>query len=195
MPPVNNLTEPEFIKLAAELFSQWPRPHSLFDGSQNEVYAQEVTKLLNGHDWLELADPSFFVRGQQLNSSALPNIDLGNIFEAIGTEAFLYYLPGFLLHFLQAGVYEGSVLGGSFYVNFARRLQETVGEGPQGILGRSLLQSWSTLQLGFCIELIQRLYDQYGDDYEKFVGLGYEYENISRFSMGLAMIMWQSMRS
>lgn len=142
----------------------------------------EIDALLAGRKWTDIAMSDEFA----LNGDG---IDLSDIFSNLSRSGMLYYLPGFLLHFLRQGTYNGNLSGPDFYFAFIRRIQcdsarVSSMNGCQGYF------NLSDEQRDWCADLMCEIYVRYGDSYEKYAHLGEEYSDLAQCSLARALAQY-----
>lgn len=187
MPAANS--SPASARLLSEallLFPATRSPFQLSDVSGCDGEARDaIAWLFETKSWMELAVSS------QLSCPRDSSADLGDITRCISRDGLLFYLPGFLLHFLGAGTYKSCIWGPTFYFNFIDRLQpdnkivQELGDPDSYFL-------LSKEQKRFCNSCLQSILDVHGDPYAQYIECGFEYSDLKRFSLRRAISAYWS---
>lgn len=152
--------------------------------SEADEIACEAIVMRQFKSWRDLAT------GSEIRGNSNLNVDLGEIPRLLTRTAFVYFLPGFLLHFLRCGTYSNSIWGPAFYFNFIHRLQP---DQPDIIAagGADVYFSLTAKQKECAKEIMLELKHSYGDSYEKFEYMGYEYQDLAKYSISRAIhLFW-----
>lgn len=142
----------------------------------------EVQALLAGRKWTDIAISDELALNYEGG-------DLADTFINLSRVGLLYYLPGFLLHFLRNGTYDANLSGPDFYYAFIRRIQcDSAQVSLMG--GCQEYFDLSNAQRNWCGEVMREIYIHHGDSYESFDHKGYEYSDLAQCSIARALAQY-----
>lgn len=165
------------IKAALDCFPLTGRPDILCKKGY-ESFNSSINEFLIGRTWVDLTSSDAFI-------SSNSDLDISDIFFSLTRDGLRYFMPGFLIHFYKYGIYDGQIV---FY-SFIKRLQPDF-EDVMEYGDPSSYFNFNSKEMSFCSKLLDGIYLKHGDIYKKFVDMGFEYEELSFFSIYRAIILY-----